>query len=191
MVSTLKKKQSIRRLVGQFDDFDQNFVSDNTACDRQENATVNERTGYQEFTVDIPGSCLTVKKNAVNMKTLERCFNERNDRELCNIIDTVQNRIQNANFTAIDRIITPKIELAVRSITASSVGDATSDMANSEREEHIEISAPFENVSERNNTLYVLTDNTNDETQNNIPDKVNCRSQDHILTGNYTLITPT
>ena len=43
-------------------------------------------------------------------------------------------------------------------------------MVNSEREEHIGISAPFENVSERNKTLHVP--NTSGETRNNIPDEV-------------------
>ena len=87
-----------------------------------------------------------------------------------NISDTVEDRIQNAIFTAIDNIITPKIELALRSINASPGQDATSVMASSERGEHIRITAPFENVSERNNTLHVL--NTNDETRNKIPDEV-------------------
>ena len=45
--------------------------------------------------------------------------------------------------------------------------DATGVMASSERGNTV-ITAPFENVSERNNTLHVL--NTNDETRNKIPD---------------------
>ena len=49
---------------------------------------------------------------------------------------------------------------------------------------------PFENVSERKNALHVF--NTNDETRNNIPDElVNCRAQEHTLTGNQTLVTTT
>ena len=64
----------------------------------------------------------------------------------------------------------PKIELAIRSVNASSERDATSVMANSERGEHIGITAPFENVSEKNVTLHVF--NTNDETRNNILDEV-------------------
>ena len=43
-------------------------------------------------------------------------------------------------------------------------------MANREPGEHIGITVPFENVSERNNTLHVF--NTNDETRNDIPDEV-------------------
>ena len=87
-----------------------------------------------------------------------------------NIVDKFEDRIQNAILTAIDTIITPKIELAIRSINASSGRDATSVMASSERGEQIGITAPFENVSEMNNALHVF--NTNAETRKVIPDEV-------------------
>ena len=74
-----------------------------------------------------------------------------------NIVDTVEKRIQNARLTAIDSCNTPKIELAIRSLDAFPGWNATSVMANSEPGKHIGIPAPFENVSERNNTLHVLT----------------------------------
>ena len=85
------------------------------------------------------------------------------------IVDSVEDSIKNAIFTAIDSSITPKIELAVTSIKAPSGQDATNVTANSKREERIRITAPFENVSERNNRHLL---NTNDETRNNIPDEV-------------------
>ena len=53
-----------------------------------------------------------------------------------NIVDMVKNWIQNALLTAIDRIITPRIELAVTPINASSGRDNASIMGNSERGEH-------------------------------------------------------
>ena len=106
----------------------------------------------------------------MNVKTLERCFNERIDNEIGNIVGTVENKIQNAILIAIDSIIAPKIELAVRSINASSGRDATSVTATSECGERIGIIASFENVSERKNTLHVL--NTNDDTRNYITDEV-------------------
>ena len=89
---------------------------------------------------------------------------------MSNIIDTVENRIQNAIWTAIDKIVAPKIELAIRSINASSGWDVTSVSANSERREHVGIIASFENASGNNNTLGVS--NVNDETRHNIPDEV-------------------
>ena len=106
----------------------------------------------------------------MNVKTLERCFKERIDRELSNIVDTVEDRIQNANLTAIDNIVAPKIELASRSINASSGRDVTSVSANSEGREHSGTNPPFENASENNSTLGVT--NINDETRRNIQDEV-------------------
>ena len=73
--------------------------------------------------------------------------------EMSDIVDTVEDKNQNAFLTAIDSIITPKIELVFKSINASSGQYATSDMAGSECVKHIGITAPFENVFERNNTL--------------------------------------
>ena len=52
---------------------------------------------------------------------------------MVNIVDTVEDGIQNANFTAIDKIIILRIEKAVRSINASSGQSAAIAMGNSER----------------------------------------------------------
>ena len=89
---------------------------------------------------------------------------------MSNIIDTVEDRIQNAILTAIDSIVAPKIDLAIRSINASSGRDVTSVSANSERREQVGINASLENASGNNNTLGVS--NVNDETRHNIPDEV-------------------
>ena len=101
---------------------------------------------------------------------MERCFNERIDREMNNIVETVEDRIQNAILTAIDNIVAPKIELAIKSTNASSGRDVTSVSANSERREHAGINASFENASENNNKLNAT--NENDETRQNIHDEV-------------------
>ena len=65
-----------------------------------------------------------------------------------NIVDTVEDKIQNAISTAIDSIVTPNIELAIRSKNASSGRDATSVMASSERGERLGIAVSFDNVSQ-------------------------------------------
>ena len=171
MVSTRKKRQSNKRLLSQLDDFDQDIIIGNTASERQEITVVNEGTKDRYFTVDTSSNNLAIKENTVNVKTLERCFNERIDREVSNIVDTVEDRIQNVILTAIDNIVPPKIDLAIRSINASSGRDATSVTANSERGEHIGISASFENASGNNNVLHAS--NVNDETRHNNPDEVN------------------
>ena len=169
MVST-REKESNRRLLSQLDDSDQRMIIGNAASARQKNSVVNEGTNDRDFTVGTSSNNTVINENVVNVKTLERCFNERVDRELNNIVDKVEDRIQNAILTAIENIVAPKIELAIRSINASSGRDVTSEAANSERGEHVGVDASFENASRKNNTLGVS--NVNDETRHNIPDEV-------------------
>ena len=170
MVSTRKKRQTNKRLLSQLDDFDQDMILGNAVSERQENVVVNEGANDRDFTVSNSSNNTAVNESAMNMKTLERCFNERIDREMSNIVDTVEDRIQNAILTAIENIVAPKIELAIRSINASSGRDVTSVTANSERGERVGINASFENASENNNTLRVP--NVSGETRLNIPDEV-------------------
>ena len=171
MVSTRKKRQSNKRLLSQLDDFEQDVFIGNAASKRQENVAVNEGTNDQEFTVGTSYDSSTVNGNAMSVKTLERCFNERIDREMNNIVDTVEDRIQNAILTAIDNIIVPRIELAIRSVNASSGRDVTSVSAHSERREYTGINASLENASENNDTLGVT--NINVETRCSLRDRVN------------------
>ena len=166
MVSTRKKKQSNRRLLHQLDDFDQDMIIGNAVSERQQIVVVNEGTNDRKFTVGISSNNSVVNGNATNVKTLERCLNERIDREMSNSVDTVEDRIQ----IAIDNIVAPKIELAIRSIKTSFGRDATSVSANSERREHVGTNTFFENASGNNNTLG--ESNVNDEARHNIPDEV-------------------
>ena len=170
MVSTRKKRQSNKKLLNQLDNFDQDMIIGNDVSERQENAVVNEGTNDRDFTASTSNNDSVVNESTVNVKTLERCFNERIDREISNIIDTVEDRMQNAILTAIENIVTPKYEPAIKSINASSGRDATSVSANSERRERVGINASFENASKNNDTLDVS--NVNDETRHNNPDEV-------------------
>ena len=170
MVSTRNKRQSNKRLFSQLDDFDRDMIIGNAVSERQENAVVNEGTNDRDFTVGTSSDDSIVNGNAMVVKILERCFDERIDREMSNIVDTVEDRIQNAILTSIDNIVTPKIELAIRSVIASSERDTTSVSASSERREHVAINASFENASGNDNTLGVS--NVNDETRHDISDEV-------------------
>ena len=106
----------------------------------------------------------------MSVKNSESCFNERIDWEMSKTVDTVEGRIQNSISTAIDNLVAPKIELAIRSITASSGRDTSSASANSERGERLGINTSSENASGNNNTPDAS--NANDETWHNIPDNV-------------------
>ena len=146
------------------------MIIGNAASERQENTVVNEGTNDRDFTVGTSNDSLIVNGNVMNVKTLERYFNERIDREKDNIVDTVEDRIQNAILTAIDNIVDPKIDLAIRSIEASSGRDVTCVSANSERREQVWINALFESASGSNDTLGVSK--VNDETRHDIADEV-------------------
>ena len=170
MVSTRKKRHSNKRLLSQLDDFDRDMIIGNAVSERLENAVVNEGTDDPDFTVGTSNNDSVVNGSAMTVKTLERCFNERIAREMSNIVDTVEDRIQNSIWTAIENIVASKIELAVTSINASSGRDATIVSANSERRERVGVNASLENASRNNDTLDVS--NVNDETRHNIPDEV-------------------
>ena len=119
------------------------MIIGNAASGRQENVVVNEGTNDRDFTVGTSSNNSTINESGTNVKALERCFNEKIDREMSNIVDTVEDRIQNAILAAIDNNIAPKIESAIRSINASSGRDVTSVTANSECGEHVGINASF------------------------------------------------
>ena len=105
MVSTRKKRQSNRSLLSQLDDFDQDMIIGNTASERQENVVVNEGNNDQDFTVGTSNNSSITNENVLNVKTLERCFKRRIDREMDNIVETVEDRIQSAILTGIDNIV--------------------------------------------------------------------------------------
>ena len=187
MVSTRKERQSNRRLLSQLDDFDRDMVNGDNASERQENTMVNEGTNDRDFTVGASSNNPAINEKAMNVKRI--------DREMSKIVDTVEDRIQNAILTAIDNIVAPKTELAIRSISASSGRDVASVNASSERGEHVGIDARFENASGNNNILDVS--NVNDETRHNFPDEVSELSvpethfdrkthTHHMLTGQTT-----
>ena len=134
------------------DDFDRDFLTCNAVNSRQQNFIVVDSTTDREFTVKISSVIPTTNENTVNVQRLERCFNEKNDKGMGNIVDTVEDKNKKPIWTASVIIITLRIELAVRSLNASSARDAASITANSKREICIGITASFENLSERNNT---------------------------------------
>ena len=85
------------------------------------------------------------------------------------IVHTFEDRIPNTILTAFDNIITPRLELAVRSENASSERDAAIVTAILEHGEHIGISPPFRERIRKKNTLYEI--NAKDDIRGNNPDE--------------------
>ena len=94
MVSTCKKRQSNNRLLSQLEDFDQYIIIGNAASESQENTVLKEGTKDRDLTIDTSSINLVTKVTTVNVKTLEKCFNEKIDREMSDIVDTVEDRVQ-------------------------------------------------------------------------------------------------
>ena len=63
MVSTRKKKQSNRRLLSQFDDFDRDHSLGNAWSDKQETVVVTEGTVVQIITAQATSNNLTTNAN--------------------------------------------------------------------------------------------------------------------------------
>ena len=80
--------------------------------DRQEKNTGSKGTADQEVFVGNSDGGPAFDGNVVNVKTLE-LFNGEVDQEMGKIVDTVEDRIQNAILTAIDKVYPLKIELAI------------------------------------------------------------------------------
>ena len=70
---------------------------------------VKNGTNDQDFTISTSTNNTAVNESTVNVKTFERCFNERIDRERSHIIDIVEDRIQNSILNAIDNIVALKL----------------------------------------------------------------------------------
>ena len=105
--------------------------------------TVNQGTADQVLTLGYSDSNPAVEEKLVIVKPLERCFSEKIEMQLSIIVDTVEDKIQNAILKANDINLSPKLELVIGSINASSRRDATSIMAISVRGKHIGITTPF------------------------------------------------
>ena len=120
MASTRKKRQANRKVLSQLDDFDHDMIIGNAASERKENIVVNEGTNDRGFTVSTSSSNIANNGHTVDVKTWKDVLMRGLTGKWFNIVDTVEDRIQNAILTAIDNIIAPKIELAIRSLNASS-----------------------------------------------------------------------
>ena len=58
---------------------------------------------WSDFTVGISSKKSTINETAMNVKTMERCFDERTDREMSNISDTVEDRCRSTSAKPADR----------------------------------------------------------------------------------------
>ena len=162
MVSIQKKKKPIRRLFCQLDYFDHDVNIGDAARSKKQNVANNDRVD-REFSVIDTDSSAVVYENSVDVQMLKRILTNRNTNEMSNVVEKLEEKILNALLTAMDNIIIPRIELAVRSMKASSGQDIASVTTNSESSEQLEISFPYSSLSDRKSFFSQL--NSTDETR--------------------------
>ena len=85
----------------------------------------------------------------MNVEIFERCSIEKIDTEMGSIVDTTRDSIQNMILNAVESIVIARIELAVRSKTATSRQNDATVTASSERGGKAKTTALFENVSKK------------------------------------------
>ena len=90
MISTQKRRQQNRRLLSQFDDFDQGVITDEAENRGRQSLVGNNGPIDRESTVDSNDGVPETNENKVNVQKLERSLTDRIDRELKNIADTVE-----------------------------------------------------------------------------------------------------
>ena len=170
LLSTRKKNQQSKRLLSQSDDFDQDvFIGDTVSSGRQDSVLHNRQSDW-ELTINNNNSPSIANENAMDVQMLEKNITDGITREKSNVVETVEGMIQNAILSAMDNNITVRIELALRSMNASSGRDVASVTANSERGEQVRVCAFYKIVPESNSSFRQLS--LTDETGRCSPDEV-------------------
>ena len=114
-----KERQHNRKLLSQLDYFDRYIIIGDAVSGERQNIVVNNGLVDCEFTVN-DVSNPKINENAVKVQTLRKRVTHWIDREMGDVFDMFEYRIQNSISTVIDKIITLRIELRVRSKNASS-----------------------------------------------------------------------
>ena len=142
---------------------DQDSITSNSRSNERQKVDVNSGLTDPRYTLYDNDRIELTDENALDDQTLERSLSDMIRREIVNVVDTVEIKIQNAFLAAVFNIITPRIELAVMPMNASSGRDFAIVFANLERGEQLGIISSTENASDWNNIFHEL--NLTDETQ--------------------------
>ena len=170
MVSIRKKRLQNRHFFSHLNEFDQKVLSGDAVSSWQQSVEFNDGSVDREFTFSINDGIHTTSEKTVKVQTHQKTCTDRTDIELGITLGMVEDRIQNATLTAMDKMVNPWIELAVKSTNACSGQNAVDRTVNLERGEHTGITASLENVSDRDNTSPEIS--TNDETGGHVTDEV-------------------
>ena len=163
MVPTRKKKNQQKKQLNQLDETSNHFVIGNSV-----NVNVSESENLEQQT---DGQCIASEK-VDNYVCQNQIIENKIDNQITNTVSsavmTVENCMHDAILTAIDKLLIPRIETAVKLITSSARHRTSSEVQNPDRRDFSETkrNTPLMSASswlDLDNEL-----NRNDDTRNDV-----------------------
>ena len=124
MVYTRKKRQQNKRLFSQLSEFDTKFMVEQNNHESQTGNKVNVARG--DIPLNNANNPTQFSGSQVDMYRLEKNIVNDVRREVDSVMTTVEKRVHDAVLTAIESLVIPRIELAMKSVNASSVSGVDS-----------------------------------------------------------------
>ena len=123
-----EEKRQLSPLNETLNDF---IVGKGTNVSAMENETLEQQTNGQHNNVE------RFVDSAIQNQVIENYFNHRIRRAVNNALLTVENRMHNTILTAMDKMVIPRVEMAVKSITGSSGHGPKSEVQNPDRKDFL------------------------------------------------------
>ena len=163
MVSARKNKNQQKRHFSQLDETLNDFVIGNSV-----NVTVSENENLGQETNGQSNDTERVDKSMYQSQVTKNGIGDQFTRAVSSAVMTVKNRMHDAILTAMDKMITPRIEMTVKSITGSTGHETNSEVQNPDRRDFLGnlTSTLLMSASSRLNLDNEL--NRNDETRNDV-----------------------
>ena len=141
MVSTRKKRQEKKRLLTQLSDSDSDFMIGQSNHEPQTESRTN--TVEENITPNKVNNPAQVNDSQVDVHTLEKNIAHKARSEVDNVMATVETRIQGAILIAIESLVIPMEELALKSVNPSSERDVNSLIPDPNQRDFQQILKPF------------------------------------------------
>ena len=132
VVCTGKKKRKAWKLLSLLGEFDTDLLIGQNNHEAQFESRVNTMEEY--ITSTNVNDLAQADSPQVDLHTLERSIAGTVRSEVENVMSSVQTRVQDAILTATESLVIPRVEVAMRSVNASS-GDANSVVPDPEQKD--------------------------------------------------------
>ena len=132
VVSTRKKKIQQKRQHSQFDETLNDFVIGISA-----NLYVSESESLKQQTKGQSNDFERVDRSVRQNQAMENKIDDQITKAVSSAVMAVENRMHDATLTAIDNVVIPGVEMAVKSITGSAGHGTGSEIQNPDRRDFL------------------------------------------------------